>query len=139
MKINLSLDQSQKLKAFLKKKQEVKNLINEVKKMIPSANLEKEVTLTKGLSSPNLDLSPSQVNDLFKKEKGEWTGPFLKSGTYRMYIVMGKTLPQKYAYDDIKNLVEQSYKIEKGQGLYKKLVQESFKSENVQLFVERWK
>ena len=132
-------DQSQKLKAFLKKKQEVKDLINEVKKRFPSASLEKEMTLTKGLSSPSLDLNPSQVNDLFKKEKGEWTGPFLKSGTYKMYIVMGKTLPQKYAYDDIKNLVKQSYKIEKGQGLYKKLVQESFKSENVQLFVERWK
>ena len=132
-------DQSQKLKAFLKKKKEVKDLINEVKKRFPSASLEKEMTLTKGLSSPNLDLSPSQVNDLFKKEKGQWTGPFLKSGTYKMYIVMGKTLPQKYVYDDIKNLVKQSYKIEKGQGLYKKLVQESFKSENVQLFVERWK
>ena len=107
--------------------------------MLPSASVEKEITLTKGLASPNLNLNPSQIKGLFKKNKGEWSGPFLTSGTYKMYIVMGKTLPQQYAYNDIKNVVEQSYKIEKGQGLYKKLVQESFKNENVQLFVERWK
>ena len=132
-------DQSKKLKAFLKRNKKVTNLINEVKKMLPSASVEKEITLTKGLASPNLKLNPSQIKGLFKKNKGEWSGPFLTSGTYKMYIVAGKTLPQQYAYNDIKNVVEQSYKIEKGQGLYKKLVQESFKNENVQLFVERWK
>ena len=84
-------------------------------------------------------ISTCNKQGLFKKNKGEWSGPFLTSGTYKMYIVMGKTLPQQYAYNDIKNVVEQSYKIEKGQSLYKKLVQESFKNENVQLFVERWK
>ncbi|MBG07237.1 MAG: hypothetical protein CME68_00625 [Halobacteriovoraceae bacterium] len=133
-------DHSQKIKAYLKgRKKETKDLITEIKKRVPSALFEKGITLTKGLPSPGLDLNPSQMNNLFKKEKGEWSGPFLKSGAYKMYIVTGKTRPQEYAYDDIKKVVKQSYKVEKGQGLYKKLVQESFKNENVQLFVERWK
>ena len=132
-------DQSQKIKVLLKQKKEFKDFIKEVKKRIPSVNFDKEVTLTKDLPSPKLELKVSQVNNLFKKEKGEWSGPFLTSGTYKLYIVMGKTLPKQFAYDDIKKVVKQSYKIEKSQGLYKKLVQESFKNENVQLFVERWK
>jgi len=130
---------SKELQLLLNKGKGTKSTLEEIKKKFPSVLLEKEILLTKGIPSPVLGLNSSEESDLFKKNKGEWSGPFLKSGVYKMFIVMGKTFPKQYAFEDIKDIVKQSYKIEKGQGLYKKLVQESFKNENVQLFVERWK
>ena len=131
-------EQSKKLQLFLKKMKEPQkdtaSLLKEVEKKFPSVTLEKEIILTKDRSSPNLNLSPSEKNGVFKKDKGDWSGPFLKSGVYTIVMVTGKTLPQEYIVD-IKDIVKQSYKMEKGE-VYTRSLFKSLLNENVKLFVE---
>jgi hypothetical protein len=70
---------------------------------------------------------------------GSWIGPFLKGGSYKTILIKEKRSSENFPFEKIRSFVEQRYKMEKGQNLYKELVKESFKTEDVQLFVERWK
>ncbi|MEE2744003.1 MAG: peptidylprolyl isomerase, partial [Bdellovibrionota bacterium] len=121
-------EHSQKLLALLKKK--------EVKRDIPGIK-RKEQFVTKG--EPFEGLDKNEIEKLFKKEAGEWFGPVLKSGVYKIVLIKEKIASQSFPFEKIRSVVEQNYKMEKGQNLYKELVKESFKTEKVQLFVERWK
>ena len=84
-------------------------------------------------------MDKNEIEKLFKKEVGEWSGPFLKSGVYKIFLIKEKIPSQSFPFEKIRSIVEQNYKMEKGQSLYKELVKESFETEKVQLFVERWK
>ncbi|MEE2743493.1 MAG: peptidylprolyl isomerase [Bdellovibrionota bacterium] len=119
---------SQKLLSLLRKK--------EIKEGIPGVKL-KEQFITKGESFGGMD--KNEIEKLFKKEVGEWSGPFLKSGVYKIFLIKEKIPSQSFPFEKIRSIVEQNYKMEKGQSLYKELVKESFETEKVQLFVERWK
>jgi len=123
---------TEKIKDLLRKKQP----LEDIQKKLPGLSSEEHVVV-KG--RPFQNLSENERKSLFKKSVGSWAGPFLKGGVYKTILIKEKRPSEDFPFEKIRSFVEQRYKMEKGQNLYKELVKESFKTEDVQLFVERWK
>jgi hypothetical protein len=122
----------EKIQTHIRKKQTLEN----IQKKFPGLSSEEKVVVK---SRPFQNLSENERKSLFKKSVGSWAGPFLKGGVYKTILIKEKRPSEDFPFEKIRSFVEQSYKMEKGQNLYKELVKESFKTEDVQLFVERWK
>ena len=84
-----------------------------------------------------LGLSNSQQEMVWKTEVGKLSTEVLSGGYYYLFRIDKKIEPKDYDYNEVNEQVLADYKQEKGQALYLNLINESLKTENVKLFLDR--
>jgi tetratricopeptide (TPR) repeat protein len=77
-----------------------------------------------------------QLDALFEKRPTQWIGPFLKNGFYSIFYLKEKTQGRTFKFEEIKSQVEATYKMEKGQNIYQKLLSSVIQSGEVKFFQE---
>ena len=99
-----------------------------------SGTIEKDLFAEKNKSFH--DFSPEQLTNIFATKPGKSSKPILNKGIY--YIAkIESTIPRKeYSFEEVKQIVEQNYKMEKSKNLYQQLIQDSVKGDDIKLYPE---
>lgn len=84
-------------------------------------------------------LTNEQIKPVFNGKPKSWSEPILSKGKYHLFYIREKVEAQKRSFEQVKEMVEQAYKLTKQQNLYQKLVQDSMKSQDVKVYAERLK
>lgn len=79
------------------------------------------------------------VREIFKLKPKEWSAPQLLGGEYTLFYMISKEEAQIPTYHQIKNQVENDYRMTKSQKKYEELIQKSLSGDEIKIYSERVK